>query len=65
MRTNDEWMMEIVSECFHCGYHYKAEGEQFPNCHFDGIGLAPCEQVEADDYYEDEDGVLSDFYDFD
>lgn len=43
MDKNDEWMMEIVSECFHCGYHYKAEGEQFPNCHFDGFGLAPCE----------------------
>lgn len=46
-KTNKEFVEEIVNECFHCGYHYQEDGDPFPCCHFDGVGLAPCE-------YEDE-----------
>lgn len=45
-----------------CGYFYKAEGDEFAHCHFEGPeGWAPCEQEELmnelpemdyDDYYE-------------
>lgn len=35
-----------------CGYYYRAEGEDFERCHFEGPdGWAPCEQEE---YYDDE-----------
>lgn len=50
--TNREWAQEIVNECFNCGYHYQAEGDRFPCCHFDGFGLAPCE--EEDEYVGEE-----------
>ena len=40
------------NECFHCGYHYQDEDDDFPCCHFDGFGLAPCEQ--EDEYIGEE-----------
>lgn len=33
--------------CKDCGYHYKADGDKYPCCHFYGPeGWAPCEQEE-------------------
>ena len=31
-----------------CGYYYKKEGEDYPRCHFDGFGKAPCEEDDWD-----------------
>ena len=45
-----KWFEREVNECFHCGYHYKDEGEEFARCHFEGW-TAPCEY--EDDYEED------------
>ena len=46
-----KWFEREVNECFHCGYHYKDEGEDFPRCHFEGDWCAPCEY--EDDYEEE------------
>jgi hypothetical protein len=27
-----------------CGYYWKDENDDFPRCHFDGFGKAPCEE---------------------
>lgn len=42
-------------KCNECGYWYKAEGDKYPHCHFEGPeGWAPCEQEEEDEEEEDE-----------
>lgn len=51
-KRNTELAYKAINECFHCGYHYKDEGEEFPRCHFEGW-TAPCEY--EDDYEEDYD----------
>jgi len=40
--------------CTGCPYHWREEEEDFRRCHFEGLGLAPCEQEEYDDYYNEE-----------
>ena len=32
-----------------CGYYWQEEGEDYPRCHFDGYGKAPCEEDDWDD----------------
>ena len=32
-----------------CGYYWQEEGEDYPHCHFDGYGKAPCEEDDWDD----------------
>lgn len=32
-----------------CGYYWQDEGEDYPSCHFDGIGKAPCEEDDWDE----------------
>lgn len=32
-----------------CGYYWKDEDEEYPRCHFDGLGNAPCEEDDWDD----------------
>ena len=54
-KTNQEFVEEIVNECFHCGYHYQEDGDLFPCCHFDGFGLAPCEYEDKETEDVDED----------
>jgi len=27
-----------------CGYYWQDEDEDYPRCHFDGFGKAPCEE---------------------
>ena len=35
-----------------CGYYWKAEGEYYPHCHFEGPdGTAPCEVEDNEDEY--------------
>ena len=31
-----------------CGYYWQEEGEDYPRCHFEGIGNAPCEEEDWD-----------------
>ena len=33
-----------------CGYYWQDEDDDYPRCHFDGFGKAPCEE---DDWDED------------
>lgn len=33
-----------------CGYYWQDADEDYPRCHFDGFGKAPCEE---DDWDED------------
>jgi hypothetical protein len=33
-----------------CGYYWQDEDDDYPCCHFDGYGKAPCEE---DDWDED------------
>jgi hypothetical protein len=40
--------------CMDCPYHYKNEDDDFACCHFNGFEIAPCEQEEADYYYNEE-----------
>lgn len=39
-----------MSECerSNCGYFWKDEDEDYPRCHFDGFGKAPCEEDDWD-----------------
>lgn len=32
-----------------CGYYWQDEGDEYPRCHFDGFGKAPCEEDDWDD----------------
>lgn len=34
-----------------CGYYWQDENEDYPRCHFESWGPAPCEE---DDWFEDE-----------
>lgn len=41
--------------CENCPYHYRAEDERFPRCHFEGPeGWAPCEWEEEEEEDEEE-----------
>jgi hypothetical protein len=42
---------EGMSECAisNCGYYWQEEGEDYPRCHFDGFGKAPCEEDDWDE----------------
>lgn len=42
---------ENMSECerSNCGYFWKDEDDDYPRCHFDGIGKAPCEEDDWDE----------------
>ena len=31
-----------------CGYYWQDVDEDYPRCHFEGIGKAPCEEVDWD-----------------
>lgn len=31
-----------------CGYYWQDEDEDYPRCHFDGFGKAPCEEDDWD-----------------
>ena len=32
-----------------CGYYWQDEDEDYPTCHFDGFGKAPCEEDDWSD----------------
>jgi len=32
-----------------CGYYWQDEDEDYPRCHFDGFGKAPCEEDDWDE----------------
>lgn len=32
-----------------CGYYWKDADDDYPCCHFDGFGKAPCEEDDWDD----------------
>ena len=36
-----------------CGYYWQDEDEDYPRCHFDGFGKAPCEEDDWEDGGED------------
>ena len=36
-----------------CGYYWQDADEDYPRCHFDGIGKAPCEEDDWEDGGED------------
>ena len=36
-----------------CGYYWQDAGEDYPRCHFEGFGKAPCEEDYWDDGGED------------
>ena len=40
-----------MSECEkrNCGYYYQLPDEDYPCCHFDGFGKAPCEEDDWDE----------------
>ena len=42
---------EEMSECAisNCGYYWQDEDEDYPRCHFDGFGKAPCEEDDWDE----------------
>ena len=42
--------------CAECPWCWREEDEDFPCCHFNGLGAecAPCEREEYDDYYNEE-----------
>jgi hypothetical protein len=46
----DESLLEKFT-CADCNYHWKDEDDDYPRCHFDGPGKAPCEE----DDWEEED----------
>ena len=31
-----------------CGYYWQDAGEDYPRCHFEGLGKAPCEEDDWD-----------------
>ena len=31
-----------------CGYYWQDEDDDYPRCHFDGYGKAPCEEDDWD-----------------
>ena len=31
-----------------CGYYWQEENENYPHCHFDGVGNTPCEEEDWD-----------------
>ncbi len=41
----------IMSRCAdsNCGYYWQDENEDYPRCHFDGFGKAPCEEDDWDE----------------
>lgn len=32
-----------------CGYYWQDEDDDYPRCHFDGYGKAPCEEDDWDE----------------
>ncbi len=38
-----------------CGYYWQEEDEDYPRCHFDGFGKAPCEEEDWDNEPLDDD----------
>ena len=32
-----------------CGYYWQGEDDDYPRCHFDGYGKAPCEEDDWDE----------------
>ena len=32
-----------------CGYYWQDADEEYPRCHFDGFGKAPCEEDDWED----------------
>lgn len=32
-----------------CGYYWQDENDDYPRCHFDGFGKAPCEEDDWDE----------------
>ena len=44
-----------------CGYYWQDEDDDYPRCHFDGYGNAPCEE----DDWDDEPGDIDEDFGFD
>lgn len=40
-------MIQMTCKDSNCGYYWKENDEDYPRCHFNTIGNAPCEE---DDY---------------
>jgi hypothetical protein len=38
-----------------CGYYWQDADEDYPSCHFDGFGKAPCEEDDCDGVCDEED----------
>jgi hypothetical protein len=43
-------MAKLTCASSNCGYYWQDEDDDYPRCHFDGFGNAPCEE---DDWDED------------
>ena len=41
-------MIQMTCKDSNCGYYWQEEGEDYPRCHFEGIGKAPCEEDDWD-----------------
>ena len=37
-----------------CGYYWQDADEDYPRCHFEGIGKAPCEEDDWDEVCDEE-----------
>ena len=37
-----------------CGYYWQDADEEYPRCHFDGFGKAPCEEDDWEDGREED-----------
>ena len=46
--TEEEEKMNLCAD-INCGYYWQDEGEDYPSCHFDGFGKAPCEEDDWDE----------------
>ncbi len=38
-----------------CGYYWQDADEDYPSCHFDDIGKAPCEEDDWDEVCDEDD----------
>ena len=43
-----------------CGYYWQDAGEDYPRCHFEGLGKAPCEEDDWDATEIEEEDVEDD-----
>lgn len=45
-------MIQMTCKDSNCGYYWQENDEDYPRCHFNSIGNAPCEEDDCD--YEPE-----------